>query len=117
MNQACKALIDEHDFASFATRLETETKSTVRRVHKAQTEKDEDFVIFNIIANSFLPHQVRNTVGALIRVGLSKMTVDEFEGLFEARQPGLAGPTVPACGLYLMQINYPQPLERYNENV
>ena len=117
MNQACQTLINEHDFASFATRIQVETKSTVRRVYKAQTEKDGELAIFNIIANSFLPHQVRNTVGALIRVGLGKMTVDAFESLLEARQPGLAGPTVPACGLYLIQVNYPYPWERYNENL
>ena len=117
MNQACQTLIDEHDFASFATRIQAETKSTVRRVYKAKTEKDGELAIFNIIANSFLPHQVRNTVGTLIRVGLGKMTFDEFGDLLELRQPGLAGPTAPACGLYLMQVNYPYPWERYNENL
>ena len=109
MNQACQTLIDEHDFASFATCLGKEGKSTVRRVHSAQVERDGELAIFNIVANAFLPHQVRNIVGALVRVGAGKMPVSEFEGLLEAKQPGLAGPTVPACGLYLMRVNYPQP--------
>jgi len=117
MNQACQALIDEHDFASFVTCMGKETKSTVRRVYSTQIERTGELAIFNIVANSFLPHQVRNTVGALIRVGLGKMPIDEFEDLLESKQPGLAGPTVPACGLYLMRVNYPQPLERYNENI
>ena len=117
MNQACQTLINEHDFASFVTGMGTEAKSTVRRVYSTQIERAGELAIFNIVANSFLPHQVRNTVGALIRVGLGKMPVDEFENLLEAKQPGLAGPTTPACGLYLMRVNYPQPLERYNENI
>jgi len=117
MNQACQVLIDEHDFASFATCMGMETRNTVRRVYSAQIEKDRELVTFNIVANSFLPHQVRNTVGALIRVGLSKMTPDEFGNLLEVKQPGLAGPTAPACGLYLMQVNYPHSWERYNENL
>jgi tRNA pseudouridine38-40 synthase len=95
----------------------TEAKSTVRRVYSTRIERAGELAIFNIVANSFLPHQVRKTVGALIRVGLGKMPIDEFENLLEAKQPGLAGPMVPACGLYLTRVNYPQPLERYNENI
>ncbi len=112
MNQACQYLIGEHDFASFATSLEgSNLKSTIRNIHTAKIEKDGDLVIFNIVATSFLPHQVRNTVGALIKVGLGKMTADEFRCILEARRPGLAGPTAPAYGLCLMQVNYPHPWE------
>ncbi|MBA7645575.1 tRNA pseudouridine synthase A [subsurface metagenome] len=109
MNQACQALIGEHDFASFASSILGNIKTTVRRVYRAEMERNGDMTIFNMVANSFLPHQVRNTVGALIRVGLGKMSVDEFHSLIEAKRPGLAGPTAPACGLCLMQVNYPRP--------
>jgi len=111
MNEACQHLVGEHDFASLATALESRIKSTVRRVYQADVIKEGDLVTFRIIANSFLHHQVRNTVGALIRVGLGKMTADEFRSIVEARKPGLAGPTAPAHGLYLMQVNYPHPWE------
>ena len=117
MNQACRALLGEHDFASFATCMEAGVKSTVRHVYRAEVEKDRELAIFNLVANSFLPHQVRNTVGTLIRVGLGKMSAGEFGSIIEAKELGLAGPTAPACGLYLMQINYPYPWERYNENL
>jgi len=83
----------------------------VRHVYQAKVERDGDLVILNIVANSFLPHQVRNTVGTLIKVGLYKMTIDEFRGILEARRPGLAGPTVPAHGLCLMGVNYPHSWE------
>ena len=111
MNQACQALIGEHDFASFVTCMEARIKSTVRCVYRAEIEKDGELAIFNVLANSFLPHQIRNKVGALIRVGLDKMTINEFNNLVEAKQPGMAKPTAPACGLYLTQVNYPHPWE------
>ncbi len=111
MNQACQALIGEHDFISFASSMEIGTKNTVRRVYQAEMEKGGELVVFNIIANSFLTHQVRNTVGALIRVGLGRITVDEFCSIMKTKKPGLAGPTAPACGLCLMQVNYPYPFE------
>ncbi len=111
MNQACQALIGEHDFASFVTCEGARTRSTTRTVHRAEMEKDGDSATFKIVANSFLTHQVRNTIGALIRVGLGKMSIDEFYSVKEAKTPGLAGPTAPPCGLCLMRINYPEHFE------
>jgi len=107
MNQACQALIGEHDFASFASRMDAATKHTIRHIHRAQLEKMEELVVLNITANSFLPHQVRNTAGALLKIGLGRMSIDDFYAIIEARKVGLAGPTAPACGLCLMRINYP----------
>ncbi len=117
MNRASQALIGEHDFASFVSRNGARIKSTVRRVFRAEIERDGELVIFNMVASSFLPHQVRNTVGALIRVGLGKMGVDEFHSIVEAKEPALAGPTAPACGLCLTRINYPSPLGGCDENL
>ncbi len=111
MNQACQALIGEHDFISFASSMGVGIKNTMRRVHRAEMERDGELAVFNIVANSFLTHQVRNTVGTLIRVGLGKMKVDEFCSIMETKKPGLAGPTAPARGLCLMQVNYPYPFE------
>jgi len=110
MNRACQALIGEHDFASFASRDGARLRSTVRCVFTAELERDGEMVIFHMVANSFLPHQVRNTVGALIRVGLGKMSVDEFHSIVKAKKLGTAGPTAPACGLCLNRINYSVPL-------
>jgi tRNA pseudouridine38-40 synthase len=106
MNRAAEALVGEHDFVSFATGAGAELKNTCRRVYKARVEKDGELVVFNIVANSFLIHQVRNTVGALIRVGLGKMTISEFRSIIEAKKPALAGATAPAHGLCLMRVNY-----------
>ena len=109
INLACQALIGEHDFVSFASCIGVGTKNTMRNVYRARIDKDGELAVFNMVANSFLPHQVRNTVGALIRVGLGKVSVDQFHSIIEAKKPGLAGPAAPACGLCLMRINYPSP--------
>ncbi|MFC1874382.1 tRNA pseudouridine(38-40) synthase TruA [Chloroflexota bacterium] len=107
MNQACGCLVGQHDFASFASDVEAGLKRTVRRVYQAEVSREGEMVIFRMKANSFLPHQVRNTVGALIRVGLGRMSLNEFSGIMEKKTPGLAGPVAPACGLCLVQVNYP----------
>ncbi len=112
MNRACQALIGKRDFASFVSSAETaRRKRTVRNVYKAEITQDGDMVILDMVANSFLPHHVRNTAGSLIKVGQGKMKVEEFYSMIEAKTPGLAGPTAPADGLCLMRVNYPGPLE------
>jgi tRNA pseudouridine38-40 synthase len=116
MNRACQYLLGEHDLVSFVTDLaQSVIKTTIRSVLRAEVTMRGDEVAFEIEANAFLPHQVRNTVGTLIRVGLGKIDSDEFKRIMEARKPGLAGPTVPAQGLYLIQVKYPQPLGDYHE--
>jgi tRNA pseudouridine38-40 synthase len=117
MNLASQSLIGEHDLASFVTDFsQSAIKSTLKIVYQAQVRK-KDLVVFDITANSFLPHQVRNTVGTLIRVGLGKINVDDFKAIMEEKKPGLAGPTVPAEGLYLIRVNYPRPLGEYDEDL
>jgi tRNA pseudouridine38-40 synthase len=111
MNEACRALVGRHDLASFVASAATaRAKRTIRDIFKAEVSQEADTVIFDITAGSFLPHQVRNMVGSLIKVGQGRMTVAEFCTMIEARTPGLAGPTAPAEGLCLMRVNYPGPL-------
>jgi tRNA pseudouridine38-40 synthase len=109
MNRACHFLQGEHDLISFATSLNN-ARSTMRHVYEAKVDKIDEFVIFCIEANSFLPHQVRNTVGLLIRLGLTKMSIEEFCNIMEAKKLGLAGPTAPPHGLWLTKVNYSKPL-------
>ncbi|MFC1988706.1 tRNA pseudouridine(38-40) synthase TruA [Chloroflexota bacterium] len=111
MNQASRALIGQHDFISFVNNKEVAAKSTVRRVYRAEINKEGDIAVFNIVANAFLMHQVRNTVGALIRVGRGRMSPEQFWSIMEVEKAGLAWPMAPARGLCLMQVNYAKPFE------
>ncbi|MEN8613783.1 tRNA pseudouridine(38-40) synthase TruA [Dehalogenimonas sp. THU2] len=117
MDTAARMLIGTHDLVSFASRMAKFEKTTVRSVHEAGVSREGKEILFRIVAGSFLPHQVRNTVGALIRVGRGKMTLEEFGELLETKIPGTAGPAVPGRGLCLVRINYLRDLGDYNENL
>lgn len=117
MNQAASLLVGTHDMAVFATKLGQSTKNTVRTVHEASVTRNGREVVFRMRAVSFLPHQVRNTVGSLIRVGKGRLTIDEFKDLVRAGAPGSAGPAVPGHGLCLVNINYSKDLGDYDENL
>lgn len=107
MGRACGALVGRHDFASFvASEGTARQKRTVRDVFKAEVDREGEMVTFTIVADSFLPHQVRNVVGSLILVGQGRMSVEDFSHMVAAAVPGLAGPTAPACGLCLERVNY-----------
>ncbi|MDO8472284.1 MAG: tRNA pseudouridine(38-40) synthase TruA [Dehalococcoidia bacterium] len=108
MNQACQQLVGTHDFASFVT--DYEKGSTKRTIHAALFERLDEMVIFHVTGNSFLAHQVRNSMGMLLQIGLGKLGVDRVGSIVSAKIPGLAGPTAPPQGLYLTKVNYPQPL-------
>ncbi len=117
MNEACALLTGEHDFVSFASALEVGRLGKTRRtvLNAVVVREKEDLVVFEITANSFLTHQVRNTVGSLIRVGQHRMSTLEFENVLEAKKAGSAGPGVPASGLFLVKINYPYSFEEVAE--
>jgi tRNA pseudouridine38-40 synthase len=116
MNKACQALIGQHDLSSFVSSAETaKKKRTVRNIFQASVTQEDAMVQMDIVADSFLPHQVRNMMGSLIKVGQGRMTVDEFYTMIESRTPGMAGPTAPAEGLCLVRVNYPGPPGRYAE--
>jgi tRNA pseudouridine38-40 synthase len=105
MNTACAVLVGERDFAPFAPA--TYTRSTRRRTLRAEVSRRRDLVLFDMEASSFLPHQVRNTVGGLVKVGLHKMSVESFREKASSGKAGTMGPTAPARGLCLMNIKYP----------
>jgi tRNA pseudouridine38-40 synthase len=106
MNEAAAMLIGRHDFASFLFGALDNSRSTVRSVTEAEFRRQDSMVIFRIAGNAFLPHQVRSTVGTLISVGQGKIDCSHFKKILNAAQPGLAGPNVPACGLYLNRVIY-----------
>lgn len=104
MNDACSVLVGERDFAPFAPAAYA--RSTRRRAFKAEVIRREDVVVFDMQATSFLPHQVRNTVGGLVKVGLHKMAVDSFREKASSGKAGMIGPTAPSRGLCLMEVKY-----------
>ena len=111
MNKACLLLLGEYDFASFASGIEDAEKSTIRSMYEASVRREGEMVIVKLVGSAFLLHQVRNTVGALLRVGQGKMTQNEFQDIINLHEFGLAGPTAPACGLYLNKVYYGNNLE------
>jgi tRNA pseudouridine38-40 synthase len=116
MNQACGLLEGEHDFKSFAA-SSSRVKHTVRNIYRAEFRQDNRLIIFYIKANSFLTHQVRNTVGIMLRIGTGKLDIEQLKQIMAEKRYGAAGPAMPAKGLCLTKVNYPRELELKYENL
>ena len=56
--------------------------------------------------NGFLYHMVRNIMSTVVSVGLGRISAEQFAAIFAARDRRLASPTAPACGLYLLSVDY-----------
>jgi tRNA pseudouridine38-40 synthase len=116
MNQACELLEGEHDFKSFAA-SSSRVRNTVRNVYRAEFRQDGRLVVFYIKASSFLTHQVRNTVGIMLRIGSGKLDKEQLKQIMAEKRYGAAGPALPAKGLCLIKVNYPRELELKYENL
>jgi len=109
MSRAARRLLGRHDFAAFGAAPGDERRSTIRDLFCFDVSRDGTLVIFDVVANAFLHHQVRRMVGALARVGQGKLDEEGYAGLLQG-PPGSAGPAAPAAGLYLMGVEYEAPL-------
>ncbi len=106
MQRAAGCLVGERDFAPFAGSLTPKTANTCKRLTRADVSRCGDRIAFRMAANSFLHQQVRRMAGALVEVGLGRMSVSRFEEQAACRQRGVAGPTLPAHGLTLTAVRY-----------
>ena len=107
MNEAAAVLPDYTDFTSFS-KLHTDVKTNNCVIHHARwTQLSPDKWMFSIEADRFLRNMVRAVVGTLFEVGRGKISIDDFRKIIEAKDRCKAGTSVPAKGLFLVDIRYP----------
>lgn len=107
MNKAALSLKKFKDFTSFS-KLHTDANTNFCSITHAEWLQSGDEWIFTIQADRFLRNMVRAIVGTLLEVGRNKMTLKEFEAVITAQNRCKAGTSVPAHGLYLVDIQYPE---------
>ncbi len=99
-------LLGEQDFSSFRA-AGCQAKSPVRTVVSLEVRRRGDLVFFDIAANAFLQHMVRNVAGVLIEIGKGKRAPAWAGELLAARDRTRGAVTAPPQGLYLSRIDYP----------
>jgi tRNA pseudouridine38-40 synthase len=106
MHEAASRLLGQHDFSSFRSAL-CQARSPVKTLDSINVSRRGSALAIDVRARSFLHHQVRNMVGTLKLIGQRRWPVERIEEVLAARNRAAAGPTAPACGLYLVRVDYP----------
>jgi tRNA pseudouridine38-40 synthase len=106
MNEGAAILLETKDFTSFS-KVNTDTKTNICTVFYARWDKEGDELVFTIKANRFLRNMVRAIVGTLLELGRDRITLDDFRQIIASKSRSDAGGSVPACGLFLANIEYP----------
>lgn len=110
MNEACNILLQYKDFQCFS-KSNTDVKTYYCNIEKAEWIEEQNGLIFIISADRFLRNMVRAIVGTMINIGLGKIKVKDLITIIESKNRSEAGYSVPAHGLYLTQITYPESLK------
>lgn len=103
MRDAIQLFKGEHDFRAFVT--ENKVKDNcVRCIYDVSIEEKDNILDIKFVGNGFLRYQVRNMVGALIKVGTGKIDVSDVKDILDSKVRGKNGSTAKPCGLYLVKV-------------
>ncbi len=107
MQQAAdEVLVGKHDFSSFRD-SKCQAKSPIKTIDNISIIKQGQLITITIEALSFLHHQVRIIVGCLRLIGNGKWQISDLKAARDAKDRKAAAATAPACGLYLLSVDYP----------
>lgn len=108
--QQASALIKEHtDFTSFCKR-KTQVKSFICCIEESNWHIKDDTLIYTVRSNRFLRGMVRALTATMLKIGRGTISLDEFKAIIEAKNCTKASFAVPAQGLFLTKVNYPDKL-------
>jgi len=111
MDAAARLFEGRHDFTAFAASTTT-VKDRHRTVFRSQVRKRGTEIRYEVEADGFLHHMVRNMAGTLIEVGTGKRQVADIGRILESGDRRQAGVTAPPEGLYLAKVWYGKPKTR-----
>ncbi len=105
MRKAAESLKGEHDFKAFCGNTKMK-KSTVRVVDDITIKVSKNYIYFTFHGSGFLQHMVRILTGTLLEVGFGRLSLSDIDCIIDSRDRKLAGPTAPAKGLCLIEVDY-----------
>lgn len=107
MNKSAALLIGSYDFQCFS-KVNTQVNNYFCDIKNALWEEQGHILKFTIRSDRFLRNMVRAVVGTLLDVGRGKISRSEFQQILNSRSRSEAGYSVPAKGLTLTGVGYPQ---------
>lgn len=75
-------------------------------LHSRWTLSGEGLLVYRITGTGFLHHMVRNLIGTFALAGSGRLGPEGVAEILAARRRSAAGPTAPARGLFLVEVQY-----------
>ncbi|MGM8886582.1 tRNA pseudouridine(38-40) synthase TruA [Psychrobacter sp. 1U2] len=110
MQLAAQSIVGTHDFTSFRAAA-CQSNQPVRTVSHAKLFAHGAFIVFDIQADGFLHHMVRNLMGTLYAIGRHELQPDDFLAILAQKDRTIAPPTAAGDGLYFVKAYYPEKYE------
>ncbi len=112
MQAGISPLIGEHDFSSFCRKPKLQAgqpePSMVRRLYEMSWQRVDDspMLRFEIRGSAFCHQMVRSIVGALVDVGLGRLTAADVNAILKAKDRSVSATVAPPTGLVLWSVGY-----------
>ncbi len=107
MNEGAKVLYEYKDFSCFS-KSHTQVKTNNCKIYYAKWIEKNNKLVFTIKADRFLRNMVRAIVGTLLEIGKEKININDLRQIIKSKNRSNAGYSVPAKGLFLTNIEYPE---------
>lgn len=110
MQAAAERFVGTHDFLALCASGSSVAAhgDTVRTITRCTVERAGDRVTITVTADGYLYNMVRILAGTLVEAGLHKRTPESIPALLASRDRRRAGQTLPAKGLFLEDVAYPE---------
>ncbi|OED40454.1 tRNA pseudouridine(38-40) synthase TruA [Endozoicomonas sp. (ex Bugula neritina AB1)] len=107
MQEAAAYLQGEHDFTSYRA-VQCQAKNPVRTISHISVTRHGPLLVLDVQANAFLHHMIRNIAGVLMAIGCGKYEPVWAKEVLEYRDRTKGGVTASPCGLYFVDVGYPE---------
>jgi len=107
MQSAARVLLEYKDFGCFS-KVDTDAHGSICNLMEISWIQQYNLLIFDIKANRFLRNMVRAIVGTLLDIGRNRYDEEKLREILASGSRSEAGESVPAHGLYLVEVCYPE---------
>jgi tRNA pseudouridine38-40 synthase len=83
-----------------------EPPTNIRTIYHSSWQHQDGLLIYRVTGNGFLHHMVRNLVGTFAEAATGRISADDIPTILAAKNRSAAGPTAPARGLFLVEVEY-----------
>ncbi len=105
LNEAASIILTNKNFQSFSKK-NTQVNNFLCSISKSEWHFTNNQSLYDIVGNRFLRGMVRSLVGAMLNIGIEKLSLNKFKDIIESKCIKSTSFSAPAQGLYLLEVKF-----------